>query len=77
MKIFVITGGVWPLEAVLGWHKYFCLSLPISIPIISIRAIMFRGWGLEHPVVLQGFGVSLAWIVMCLSVSIYMNKRKK
>lgn len=74
---FTNSGGIWPLEAVVSWYRIFCLSLPITIPITAFRAIISRGWGLDHPSVIQGFVVAMGWIVIGFGISIGINRRKK
>lgn len=75
--LLVGSGVVWPLETVRMSWRVLCLMLPVSIPTASLRSIIFRGWGLDHPEVLQGFAVAICWILVTLGVSTYVNRRKK
>ena len=76
MVFVLILGGMWPLEGVPYLFKPFFYFLPITVPITALRSILYKGWGLMHPIVGVGFIVSLLWILFSLLVSYILHKRK-
>lgn len=60
----ILSGILWPLEAMPRVLRYISYILPQTLACEAMRSILMRGWGLDHPVVLMGFGVTLAWILV-------------
>jgi ABC-type multidrug transport system permease subunit len=61
--MIILCGIFWPLEGMYDWLKYFAYLFPFTVPSISMRNVLTKGWGLTHPEVLMGYGVVLIWIV--------------
>ena len=60
--IILLSGIIWPLEAVPFWLRSISYSFPTTLTANALRSIITRGWGLEHQQVWQGFAVILGWI---------------
>lgn len=50
--------------------------LPQTFSVKSMRAIITRAWGLNHPTVLYGFLSSFAWILVFNFIALLVFKRK-
>ena len=73
----LLSGTVWPTQAmpdVVRWFSYF---LPQTIPIESVRYIMSRGWDATRTEVLAGFGVTIGWTFFFLVAAVLIFKHKK
>ena len=44
-------GILWPLEAMPDALRYISYTLPQTCACEAMRAILLRGWGLDHPMV--------------------------
>ena len=72
-----LSGAVWPLE---GQHyilRYFSFLMPITLPSISIRDVMLRGYAIGEKSVVTGISVLMAWMVACLVLSFVVMRKKK
>ncbi|KAI2799937.1 hypothetical protein BLOT_012148 [Blomia tropicalis] len=75
--IMLLSGAVWPIEAMNDYLRYFSCILPATIPTSSMRSIMVRGWSITHFEVYSGFLVTLIWIGIFLVISILVMRFKK
>lgn len=64
LKILLFLGMFWPLEGMPTILKYFSYLMPFTLPSISVRNIMAKGYSFFHPSVLIGFGVVTIWTIM-------------
>lgn len=60
----ILSGIIWPLEAMPAGLRYIAYILPQTFACEAMRGILLRGWGLMHHIVLRGFGVTIAWIIV-------------
>jgi ABC-type multidrug transport system permease subunit len=74
--MIILCGIFWPLEGMYDWLKWFAYFFPFTVPSISMRNILMKGWGLEHPEVLMGYGVVIVWIVTFFSLCLLGLKIK-
>ena len=77
---FLLSGAVWPVEAMATILRYIAYVMPATMPTQSLRFMIIRGWSIDHWQVYLGFVAVLAWIVLFLSMStmvIRFNKYKK
>ncbi|KAI2800302.1 hypothetical protein BLOT_013829 [Blomia tropicalis] len=75
--IIILSGAIWPLEAMNDLIRYFSYTLPVTIPARSLRFIMFRGWNPTDWEVTQGFIVTFVWIFGMLLISTLLLKYKQ
>jgi len=66
----LLSGTVWPTQGMPTGLRYFSYILPQTLPIEAMRYMVSRGWGFTHGPVLIGFGVSLAWTAVFLTLAI-------
>lgn len=73
----LLSGTVWPTEAMSHSVRYFSYLLPQTLPIESMRFMISRGWGPERLEVQLGFLVTLVWIgIFLLAASLVFKYRK-
>jgi ABC-type multidrug transport system permease subunit len=59
--VLLLSGVIWPLEAIPVPLNYLSLALPTTWAATSGRDIMSRGWGLNEQEVWLGFVIVIAW----------------
>lgn len=50
--------------------RWLSKLLPQTIPAEAFRDVMSKGWGITHPDVLLGFGVTYIWIFIFLLATV-------
>lgn len=75
--MIILCGIFWPLEAMPVGLRYLAFTFPFTIPSISVRNIVSKGWSITHPQVAMGFGVVSVWIVGLLLLSLVGLKIKR
>jgi huntingtin len=73
----LLSGTVWPVQAMPNFMRYISYVLPQTIPIESMRYILSRGWGPEHIEVAAGFAITLAWTAFFLTAAVLIFRYKK
>jgi len=73
----LLSGTVWPIQAMPEFMRYFSYLLPQTIPIEAMRYILSRGWGPEHLEVALGFGITIVWTTFFLLSAVIIFKVKK
>lgn len=68
--MIILCGLLWPLEGMPYLLKNLAYTFPFTIPAISVRNVIEKGWSISHPQVYNGFLIMLFWVfalfVMCL-----------
>lgn len=72
----LLSGTVWPTQAMPDAMRYFAYTLPQTIPIESLRYILSRGWDITYPEVATGFAVTIAWTSFFLVSAVLIFKAK-
>ncbi|CAL4139268.1 unnamed protein product, partial [Meganyctiphanes norvegica] len=62
--IILLSGIVWPVQGMPQGFRYFSYFLPNTFACESLRAILYKGWGIDHFVVYMGFIVSFIWLII-------------
>lgn len=75
--VSVLCGAFWPLEAQQIIVRSFSYILPITLPAISMRDVMIRGYGLFHKSVVIGISTQVAWIAGSLVFAYFVLKKRK
>ena len=75
LTIFIISGILWPFEALPYWIRPISYIQPSTIPTESIRSILARGLSITHPSVYLGFLVSGIWAFVFLFAAIFVFSR--
>jgi len=72
----LLSGTVWPTQAMPTVMRYFSYTLPQTIPIETMRYILSRGWDpINHNEVLLGFLVTIAWTIIFMVATMIAFKR--
>jgi len=72
----LLSGTVWPTQAMPDAMRYFAYCLPQTLPIESLRYILSRGWDISYTEVATGFGVTIAWTSFFLIAAVVIFKAK-
>lgn len=72
----LLSGLIWPIEAMPMGLRWFALSMPVSMPGISLRKVMQKGISIDKPEIFTGFFVIIGWILGLLMFSLFLLKKK-
>lgn len=72
----LLSGTVWPTQAMPDAMRYFAYCLPQTLPIESLRYILSRGWDITYTQVATGFIVTIAWTSFFLVAAVIIFKAK-
>lgn len=75
--LYLFLGMFWPLEGMPWFLQYVSLCMPFTLPSISVRNIMFKGYSFFHPSVLIGAAIVTAWAVFAVLLGLKGLHRKK
>lgn len=75
--MLLISGTMWPIDGMHIFFKTVSLFLPVTIPILSLKSLMIRGYGLLHWDVANGFIVTYTWIAIFIASSVLLMRFKK
>lgn len=75
--ISFLSGAMWPVEAQYWLVRYFAYLLPVTLPSISMRDVMIRGFDIFDLSVVIGISVLTAWIVGTLVAAYIIIRRRK
>jgi ABC-type multidrug transport system permease subunit len=74
--ITIIIGGVfWPIENMPYILRLLSHLTPSTLPIQSMRSILFRGWNLYYPQVYIGFIVTYVWFAFFVIVALMFLRK--
>jgi len=77
LPIVMLCGIIWPIEGMFPLLQFFTAFLPLTKPTESMRSILQRGWGIDNPVVYNGFISISSWVLVFLVLTILLLKFKK
>ncbi|XP_019756664.2 ABC transporter G family member 23 [Dendroctonus ponderosae] len=77
LPLTIICGIIWPIEAMPTILRWLSLASPCTMPILSLRNVMMKGWNLWNIQVINGIGVLLAWIVLFGIASVWCIKIRR
>lgn len=73
---FFFSGIIWPIESMNHLAQYFSHSLPLTLPINSLRYIISRGSDMHYNQIIIGFSISAGYIGILLLLTIVIFKCK-
>ncbi|VEN61114.1 unnamed protein product [Callosobruchus maculatus] len=73
----LLSGVMWPLEAMPVSLRYVSLLFPITQATRSLRSVMLRGWGITWPRVYWGYVSTCIWIIIFLIISLLAVKFRR
>lgn len=72
----LLSGTVWPTQAMPDAMRYLAYCLPQTLPIESLRYILSRGWDITHTEVATGFIVTNAWTSFFMIAAVVIFKSR-
>lgn len=75
--MIVLCGLVWPLEAQPDGLRHFSKCLPFTLPIVSLRQVIKKGYGMDEWQVLDGLGITVLWILILSVISVLAIKASR
>ena len=69
------SGVLWPVENMPQVLQYICKLLPNTIPVQSMRAIIYREWTIDYSEVYLGFVVTYVWFAFFLIMTLIVLKK--
>ena len=74
--ISIILGGVfWPIENMPSYLRYCSNLMPSTLPIQSMRSILYRKWSLNYFEVYIGFTVTYVWFAFFVIIALIFLRR--
>lgn len=77
VPLIVISGTVWPIQGMPTILKYISYFTPPTVPIESLRAVLYKGWGIQQFVVFKGLLTSIGFSLVFTSLSMLTIKFEK
>ncbi|XP_072165912.1 ABC transporter G family member 23-like [Diadema setosum] len=75
--IMLLSGIIWPVQAIPYPLYWISIALPQTYAAEGLRAIMSKGWGVDHFVVWIGYVITTAWWVIPLILSAIILKVRR
>ncbi|XP_028968797.1 ABC transporter G family member 20 [Galendromus occidentalis] len=73
----LMSGVIWPIQSMPRVVRAVAYGLPQTIPIESLRCIMYRGWGIDKFEVWSGFVISIGWAILLLLFTLAASRARK
>ncbi|KAH8269333.1 hypothetical protein KR018_004616 [Drosophila ironensis] len=74
--MIILCGLLWPLESMPQSLQDLVMVLPFTIPSISARNVIEKGWGITNAKVYNGFLVMSAWTIIFFVLCLIGIRRK-
>lgn len=74
--MIALAGLLWPLESMPQFLQDLVMVLPFTIPSISARNVIEKGWGITNAKVYNGFLVMLGWTIIFFVLCLIGIRRK-
>ncbi|XP_017062990.1 ABC transporter G family member 20 [Drosophila eugracilis] len=74
--MIILCGLLWPLESMPQFLQDLVMVLPFTIPSISARNVIEKGWGITHEKVYNGFLVMAGWTIIFFVLCLIGIRRK-
>ncbi|XP_017762062.1 PREDICTED: ABC transporter G family member 20-like [Eufriesea mexicana] len=75
--LVLLSGLIWPLEAMPKLLRWFSILMPLTLPGIAFRGILEKGITFNDPEVYEGFLVTIGWIFGCLGLCLVLLRLQK
>jgi len=72
----ILAGLLWPLESMPQFLQDLVMVLPFTIPSISARNVIEKGWSITHEKVYNGFLVMAGWTIIFFVLCLIGIRRK-
>ncbi|XP_017098941.2 ABC transporter G family member 20 [Drosophila bipectinata] len=74
--MIILCGLLWPLESMPQFLQDLVMVLPFTIPSISARNVIEKGWGITNAKVYNGFLVMSGWTIIFFVLCLIGIRRK-
>ncbi|XP_031844822.1 ABC transporter G family member 20 [Nomia melanderi] len=74
--LILLSGLMWPVEGMPKLLRWISLSLPLTLPGISLRGVLEKGRTFYDPEVYHGFMVLSAWILGFIILCLFQLRSK-
>ncbi|KAH8341453.1 ABC transporter G family member 20 [Drosophila kikkawai] len=74
--MIILCGLLWPLESMPQFLQDLVMVLPFTIPSISARNVIEKGWGITNAKVYNGFLVMTGWTIIFFVLCLIGIRRK-
>jgi len=74
--MILVCGVTWPVEGMPIGLQYCSFCLPFTIPIVSLRNVMVKGWSLFDSQVISAIWIPLIWVVFLATLSVVLIRKK-
>ncbi|EDW03077.1 ABC transporter G family member 20 [Drosophila grimshawi] len=74
--MIILCGLLWPLESMPRFLQDLVMVLPFTIPSISARNVIEKGWSITNAKVYNGFLVMAAWTIIFFVLCLVGIRRK-
>ncbi|EDW12203.1 ABC transporter G family member 20 [Drosophila mojavensis] len=74
--MIILCGLLWPLESMPAFLQDLVMVLPFTIPSISARNVIEKGWSITHEKVYNGFLVMAGWTIIFFVLCLMGIRRK-
>uniref|UniRef100_A0A8D8JK43 ABC transporter G family member 20 n=1 Tax=Culex pipiens TaxID=7175 RepID=A0A8D8JK43_CULPI len=75
--MIIMCGIMWPLEGMPRYLQYIAYCFPFTVPSISMRNVLVKGWSITDFQVYMGYGTIIIWIISLLLLCLVGLKMKK
>ncbi|KAG4079241.1 hypothetical protein HA402_006964 [Bradysia odoriphaga] len=75
--MIILCGLLWPLEGMPYFLKKMAYTFPFTLPAISVRNVIDKGWPISHPEVYNGFLVMSLWVAALFALCLLALRRHK
>lgn len=73
----ILSGFLWPIQGMPKFLQLFSQALQFNLPSVALINIVSKEQTLVHSTVLEGFGISIMWILVPILFSFKFLKHKK
>ncbi|XP_018044364.1 PREDICTED: ABC transporter G family member 20-like isoform X1 [Atta colombica] len=74
--LIIMSGCIWPVEGMPKGLRWFSYALPTTLPSISLRGVIYKGYSISESQVYIGFLLSIGWILCFFIVTILRVRLK-
>ncbi|KYN29987.1 ABC transporter G family member 20, partial [Trachymyrmex cornetzi] len=68
--LIVMSGCIWPVEGMPKGLRWISYALPTTLPSISLRGVIYKGYSISESQVYIGFLLSAGWILCSFMVTV-------
>ncbi|KAG5313893.1 ABCGK protein, partial [Acromyrmex insinuator] len=74
--LILTSGCIWPVEGMPKGLRWFSYTLPTTLPSISLRGVIYKGYSIFESQVYIGFLLSIGWILCSFMITIFGVRSK-